>query len=172
MTGVDYDGLLLRNGQWRGRAFTGERVAVIAPGREAAVIVPEVVLTARSVKVFQTEPDWLLPLLVPLPGSLRTPAARLHLRLAVGDPWLRRRLTPHGRFHHRGPRVDSGYYRALQRENCRLISWPIYALVPGGIRSAEGIEHHVDCIILGPSVFAEAIDQRTRAQSRITEASA
>lgn len=148
---MTYDGLLLRGTQWRGRAFTGQRVAVVAPGREAALIVPEVVRTARAVKVFQEEPDWLVPLPLPLPAALRRPVARLHLRLAVPDPWLRHRLTPDGRFNRRRPRVDGRYYAALQEPNCTLIAWPVYALVPGGIRSAEGIEHHVDCIILGAS---------------------
>jgi hypothetical protein len=171
MAGVEYRGLLLRDGQWRGRAFTGQRVGVIAPGHEAAVIVPEVVRTARSVKVFQTEPDWLVAVPVPLPRVLHKPAARLHLRLAVADPWLRRRLTPHGRFHTREPRVDRRYYRALQQDNCQLISWPIYALGTGGVRSAEGIEHHVDCIILGRSVLPEAIDQRTRLRPGVAEES-
>ena len=144
-----YDGELLRGAQWRGRDFTGRSVAVIAPGREAAVIVPEVVRTARAVKVFQEEPDWLLPLPLPLPRALAVPAARLNLRLRVRDPWTRRRLTPDARFNRRRPRVDGRYYAALQEPHCTLVSWPVYALVPGGIRSAEGIEHHVDCIILG-----------------------
>lgn len=144
-----YDGELLRGSEWRGRAFTGLSVAVIAPGREAAVIVPELVRTARSVKVFQEEPDWLLPLPLPLPRALAVPAARLSLRLRVRDPWTRRRLTPDARFNRHRPRVDGRYYAALQEPHCTLISWPVYALVPGGIRSAEGIEHHVDCIILG-----------------------
>ncbi|KRB78400.1 FAD-dependent oxidoreductase [Nocardioides sp. Root190] len=150
MTGTEeYAGLLLRADEWRGRAFTGMSVAVLAPGREAAVIVPEVARTAREVKVFQEEPDWLVPWPVPLPGPLRRPAARLHLRLAVKDPWIRRRLTPDGRFNTRRPRVDGRYYAALQQDGCTLISWPIYAFVPEGVRSAEGIEHHVDCVILG-----------------------
>lgn len=144
-----YDGELLSGAQWRGRAFTGRSVAVIAPGREAAVIVPEVVRTARAVKVFQEEPDWLLPLPLPLPRTLARPAARLHLRLRVRDPWTRRRLTPDARFNRHRPRIDGRYYAALQEAHCTLISWPVYALVPGGVRSAEGIEHHVDCIILG-----------------------
>ncbi|HWJ09552.1 MAG TPA: hypothetical protein VNS46_09275 [Nocardioides sp.] len=144
-----YDGELLRGEEWRGRAFTGRSVAVIAPGREAAVIVPELVRTARAVKVFQEEPDWLLPAPLPLPGVLARPAARLNLRLRVRDPWTRRRLTPDARFNRDRPRVDARYYAALQQPHCTLISWPVYALVPGGIRSAEGIEHHVDCIILG-----------------------
>ncbi|WGX96431.1 hypothetical protein [Nocardioides sp. L-11A] len=146
-----YAGELIRGDAWRGRAFTGLAVAVIAPGREAAVIVPELVRTARAVKVFQEEPDWLLPLPLPLPGRLARPAARIGLRLAVRDPWTRRRLTPDARFNRHRPRVDGRYYAALQEPHCTLVSWPVYALVPGGVRSAEGIEHHVDCIVLGES---------------------
>lgn len=144
-----YAGELIRGDAWRGRAFTGLAVAVIAPGREAAVIVPELVRTARAVKVFQEQPDWLLPLPLPLPGLLARPAARIGLRLAVRDPWTRRRLTPDARFNRHRPRVDGRYYAALQEPHCTLISWPVYALVPGGVRSAEGIEHRVDCIVLG-----------------------
>lgn len=153
----DFAGELIHGDAWRGRAFTGLRVAVIAPGREAAVIVPEVVRTARAVKVFQEEPDWLVPLPLPLPALLRRPAARLHLRLAVSDPWTRRRLTPDARFNTRRPRIDGRYYAALQQDGCTLLSWPVYALVRDGVRSAEGVEHHVDCIILGASsVWSEA----------------
>ncbi|KRA39494.1 FAD-dependent oxidoreductase [Nocardioides sp. Root614] len=154
---ADYDGLLLQGGQWRGRSFTGLRVAVLAPGREAALIVPDVVRTARSVKVFQEEPDWLVAWHLPLPRLLARPAARLSLRWSVPDPWTRRRLTPDGRFNTRRPRVDGRYYAALRQPGCTLITWPVYAFVPDGVRSAEGIEHRVDCIVLGTSsVFATA----------------
>jgi len=146
-----FDGPLLRGNAWRGRSYAGLRVGVIAPGREAAVIVPEVIRTARSVKVFQEEPDWLVPRAFPMPEALRRPFARLHLRLAVGDPWTRRRLTPNRRFNTRRPKVDAGYYAALHQPNCTLVSWPVYALVPGGIRTAEGIEHQIDCIIVSDS---------------------
>lgn len=152
-----FAGELIRGDAWRGRAFTGLRVAVLAPGREAAAIVPEVVRTARAVKVFQEEPDWMVPLPLPLPALLRRPAARLHLRLAVRDPWTRRRLTPDARFNTRRPWIDGRYYAALQQDGCTLLSWPVYALVRDGVRSAEGVEHHVDCIILGASsVWSQA----------------
>jgi hypothetical protein len=153
-----YEGLVLCGNQWRGRTFTGMRVGVIAPGREAATIVPAVLRTARTVKVFQEEPDWLVPRSLPLPDIFRRPMARLHLRLAVPDPWTRRRLTPNRRFNTRQPHVDAGYYAALQRPSCTLVSWPVYALVPAGVRTAEGIEHHVDCIIVSDSsAFANTV---------------
>jgi cation diffusion facilitator CzcD-associated flavoprotein CzcO len=148
-----YTGLLLRGRQWRNRTYDDLRVAVIARGCDAAEIVPTVAQTARSVKVFQEQPDWLLPgpRLLSLPPLLRRSAARFSLRRAVPDPWIRRRLTPNGKFNKRPMLIDRHYYAALQQPNCDLITWPVYALVPQGVRSAEGIEHHVDCIIIGES---------------------
>lgn len=165
MNASDFDGLVLRGAEWRGRAFTDLRVAVLAPGRDAAVIVPEVVRTAQAVKVFQEEPDWLVGWPLPLPRALTQPAARLHLRLAVKDPWTRRRLTPDARFNTRRPRVDGRYYAALRQPSCTLITWPVYAFVPAGVRSAEGIEHHVDCIIVGASSTFASLTLREEANA-------
>ncbi len=43
--------------------------------------------------------------------------------------------------------ISSDYYPALQRDNCKLIDWPIATLSPVGIRTSDGIEHHLDCIV-------------------------
>ncbi|WP_158891289.1 flavin-containing monooxygenase [Amycolatopsis anabasis] len=80
-------------------------------------------------------------------------AARINLRRQVRDPWLRRQLTPDYRAGCKRMLMTSDYYPALQRENCKLITWPIATLCPDGIRTADGIEHHVDCI-----VFATGFD--------------
>lgn len=155
MTVADFRGEVLRGTDWCTRDFTGQRVAVVAPGREAAQIVPEVAATARSVKVFQEEPDWVVPLRVPGGRRVRVAAARLFLRSQVKDKWIRRLLTPDRRFGSRRVTASVGYYAALRRPNCKLINWPVYAFVAEGVRTAEGIEHHADCVILGPSsVFA------------------
>ncbi len=148
MNPTDFRGDLLGVDDWQSRDLRGQRVAVVSTTVEAARIVPGVVLTAKQVKVFQTAPAWLLPAHLPLPGGpLRRAAARLHLRLAVDDQWLRRQLSPLKD----EPRVAvrRGYYDALQRPNCKLYTWPVYAIVEHGVRSAEGIEHRVDVIILG-----------------------
>ncbi|UGT43864.1 NAD(P)/FAD-dependent oxidoreductase [Nocardia yamanashiensis] len=71
----------------------------------------------------------------------------LHLRSQVRDPWLRRQLTPDFRAGCKRLLMSSDYYPALQRENCKLITWPIAELSPHGIRTAEGIEHRFDCIV-------------------------
>ena len=43
--------------------------------------------------------------------------------------------------------MTSNYLPALQRDNCKLITWPIVKLTPGGLRTADGIEHKLDAII-------------------------
>ncbi|WP_183099271.1 FAD-dependent oxidoreductase [Nocardioides pelophilus] len=146
-----FRGDLLRDDAWRSRGFAGQRVAVVASAEEAARIVPHVVRTATSVKVFQRSPAWVLPTRVPLPaGPIRRRAARLHLRLSVRDQWLRRQLTPFG--DQPGVVVRPGFYAALQQPGCKLYTWPVYAIVEHGVRSAEGVEHRVDVVILGADV--------------------
>ncbi|WP_051899344.1 flavin-containing monooxygenase [Sciscionella sediminilitoris] len=125
-------------------------------------------------------PDWLKTLFRALPGTQKaarealfwghelmalglvwnSPATNLlqtvanaYRRHAVADPWLRRQLTPDYRIGCKRVLLSSDYYPALQAENCKLISWPIYAIAENGIRTAEGIEHEVDCI-----VFATGFD--------------
>jgi len=80
-------------------------------------------------------------------------AADLHRHLQVRDPWLRRQLTPRHRIGCKRMLISNDYYRALQRDNCKLVTWPIATLSPAGIRTADGIEHQVDAI-----VFATGFD--------------
>ncbi|ASW89827.1 flavin-containing monooxygenase [Mycobacterium marseillense] len=79
--------------------------------------------------------------------SLAARLGRAHLRAQVKDPWLRRQLTPDFRPGCKRMLVSSDYYPALQRDNCKLIDWPIATLSPVGIRTSDGIEHHLDCIV-------------------------
>ena len=72
---------------------------------------------------------------------------RMHLHRQVKDPWLRRQLTPDFTPGCKRMLVSSDYYPALQRDNCKLIDWPIATLSPVGIRTSDGIEHHLDCIV-------------------------
>lgn len=156
MTVERFNGVVLRGIDWFSHDFTGQRVAVLAPGREAAQIVPEVAASARSVKVFQEEPDWVVPTKVPGGRALGAVVSRVFMRTQVKDPWIRRLLTPQ-RYGSRQVAVSVGYYDALRRPNCKLITWPVYAFAENGVRTAEGVEHQVDCVVLGPnSVFASS----------------
>lgn len=83
-----------------------------------------------------------------------TPVTRLFERLAsaylrsqVKDTWLRRQLTPDYRLGCKRILVSNDWYSALQAPNCELVTWPIANLAPKGIRTVEGIEHQVDCIV-------------------------
>jgi cation diffusion facilitator CzcD-associated flavoprotein CzcO len=102
--------------------------------------------------------------------SLVTRLGRAHLRRQVKDPWLRRQLTPDFTPGCKRMLVSSDYYPALQRDNCTLIDWPIAKLSPVGIRTSDGIEHHVDCIVFatgydvhltGPPFPVTGIDGRS-----------
>ncbi len=79
--------------------------------------------------------------------------ARLHLRRQVKDRWLRRQLTPDFTIGCKRVLVSNDYYPALQKDNAKLITWPIARISEKGIRTVEGIEHQVDCI-----VFATGFD--------------
>ncbi|OHU98267.1 flavin-containing monooxygenase [Mycobacterium talmoniae] len=72
---------------------------------------------------------------------------KAHLRSQVKDPWLRRQLTPDFTPGCKRMLVSSDYYPALQRDNCKLIDWPIATLSPAGIRTSDGVEHHLDAIV-------------------------
>jgi cation diffusion facilitator CzcD-associated flavoprotein CzcO len=134
--------------------FTGKRVAVIGTDDRVIRVLPDLVRSARSVKVFQRRPVWIAPRL-PWPAApiarnrlSRRVLARVHLRLAVEDKWMRRRLTP-TQSGSAGPRhTTSRYYPALQADNCTLVTWPVYAVTERAVRTAEGIEHLADCIVL------------------------
>lgn len=76
-----------------------------------------------------------------------------HLQRQVKDPWLRRQLTPNFRIGCKRVLMSSDYYPALQQPNCKLITWPIARICAEGIRTAEGVEHQVDCV-----VFATGFD--------------
>lgn len=79
--------------------------------------------------------------------SLVSRLGKAHLRLAVKDPWLRRQLTPDFTPGCKRMLVSSDYYPALQRQNCKLIDWPIATMSPAGIRTSDGVEHHLDCVV-------------------------
>ena len=190
----DYEGHKIHSARWdHDYDFTGKKVAVVGTGASAVQIVPELVKTAASVKVFQRTPGWVLPrintetgeftkgLYRSIPGAQQlaralwfwghesvalgvvwnTPLTRvveavskLHLRLQVRDPWLRRQLTPDFAAGCKRLLMTSDYYPALQRDdNCKLVTWPIARIAPRGIRTVEGVEHRFDCI-----VFATGFD--------------
>lgn len=79
--------------------------------------------------------------------SLVARLGRAYLRREVKDPWLRRQLTPDFTPGCKRMLISSDYYPALQQDNCKLIDWPIATMSPVGIRTSDGVEHHLDAIV-------------------------
>ena len=42
---------------------------------------------------------------------------------------------------------SDSYYRAMQHQNCQLITWPVVKITNHAIHSMDGTEHPVDIII-------------------------
>lgn len=73
--------------------------------------------------------------------------AQAHLRATVADPALRRKLTPDYRMGCIRILFSDAYYPALARPNVELVTDPIAAITPRGVRTADGREREVDVIV-------------------------
>ena len=159
-----YRGRVIRAADWDVRlVHAADHVAVVGTSANALRIVPELVRAVASVKVFQQTPTWVLPRSDVAPPAVARAAFALvpakqrralvrrvatrHLKRQVRDPWLRRQLTPSRGTPTVPPLISSDFYPALQQPNCKLISWPIATLSATGIRTSDGVEHQVDCIV-------------------------
>ncbi|WP_370246750.1 hypothetical protein [Nocardioides sp.] len=158
---------VITDGTWLMREFTGRRVGVVGPGGEVAPVVDHALASAGSVVAFCDHPDWLVPFGGDrVPGPLGRRLAARRLRRRVDDPWVRRLLTPHQRFGARRPVVAPAFYTALG-ERCRLVAWPVYAIMdrgedhPLGVRTAEGIEHRVDVLVITAGAAVRTVTDAT-----------
>jgi cation diffusion facilitator CzcD-associated flavoprotein CzcO len=66
----------------------------------------------------------------------------------VADPDVRDRLTPHYRLGCKRPSFSNEYIRAFNRENVRLVTSAIEEVTPAGVRTADGVEHEIDVLVL------------------------
>jgi cation diffusion facilitator CzcD-associated flavoprotein CzcO len=71
------------------------------------------------------------------------------MRLQLRDPELRRKVWPGYTFGCKRVLFSSYYLPALQRANVDLVTDEIAHAAPGGIVTADGSLHEVDCIIYG-----------------------
>jgi cation diffusion facilitator CzcD-associated flavoprotein CzcO len=78
-------------------------------------------------------------------GMLATAAA--HLRRQVPDPTLRAALTPPYPLGCKRIIYANDYYPALCQPHVRLNTTAIEAITPGGVRTADGVEHALDVLV-------------------------
>ncbi len=70
-----------------------------------------------------------------------------HLEAQVHDPELRRKLTPDYEPGCKRRVISDDYLATFNRSNVHLVTEPIAAIEPDGVRDARGILHRVDTII-------------------------
>lgn len=86
--------------------------------------------------------------------------AKAHLRRQVRDPQLRAKLTPDYEVGCKRMVIDNRYYPALQRDNVSLVTTPIGAITPTGLRTSDGAEHPADVIVYGTGFTVTDNDAR------------
>lgn len=75
--------------------------------------------------------------------------ARAHLARQVADPGLRALLTPRYAFGCKRILISNDWYPALCQPNVSVVTEPITEITPGGVRTADGVEHAADVIVFG-----------------------
>jgi cation diffusion facilitator CzcD-associated flavoprotein CzcO len=84
--------------------------------------------------------------------ALLKPVERIalrHLHRAVTDPELRAKLTAHYSIGCKRILVSNDYYPALAADNVEVVTDAITAIEPTGVRTADGVLHEIDTLVLG-----------------------
>jgi cation diffusion facilitator CzcD-associated flavoprotein CzcO len=88
--------------------------------------------------------------------------ARMNLRRVVGDDALARRLTPDYTIGCKRILISNDWYPMFRRPNVQLVDAAIREIREHSIVTVDGVEHPVDCIILGtgfvvdPRIYLQA----------------
>jgi cation diffusion facilitator CzcD-associated flavoprotein CzcO len=66
----------------------------------------------------------------------------------VRDPQLRAKLRPPDAALCKRPVVSTRFYKVAQRDDVDVVTSPIAQVTPGGVRTADGVDHDLDVLIL------------------------
>lgn len=144
--------------------FSKKRVAIIGIDQHVVTALEALCQVAASVRVFQSEPAFILPKTTRSTQSLiQHPLVKKNRRLfnrrvkcllalrflesEVFNPWLKHQLKPNTAIHTPVFFKSDHYYQALQRDNCELITWPIVRIHDHNIQSLDETVHLIDVII-------------------------
>src|SRR3954452_11226354 len=99
------------------------------------------------------------------PAANEAAAAFIRSKIAeiVEDPETARKLTPTDLYAKR-PLCNEGYYESYNRDNVELVSIkenPIERITAAGVRTADGVEHELDVLVLATGF--DAVDGNYRA---------
>nr|WP_286207810.1 NAD(P)/FAD-dependent oxidoreductase [Hephaestia sp. MAHUQ-44] len=90
---------------------------------------------------------------------------REHLE-TVRDPDLRRRLTPAYRAACKRLVMSDGFYEAIQQPNAALVTAPIAEIEPEGVRTADGVLHALDILVLATGFHVDRFIRPTKVIGR------
>jgi cation diffusion facilitator CzcD-associated flavoprotein CzcO len=82
-------------------------------------------------------------------GRLGHARSAAFMRWQLKDPELRRKVWPDYTFGCKRVLFSSAFLPSLQRPNVDVITQPIASLSEGGVVTADGSRHEVDCVIYG-----------------------
>lgn len=80
--------------------------------------------------------------------TLLEAAARRYMGSQVSDPVTRDKLTPTYALGCKRPSFHNSYLSTFDRSNVALETTSIEAITPTGIRTTDGVEHHLDVLVL------------------------
>ena len=118
--------------------------AVNAAGR----LLMDVAMIAPIVHVFSRLPDRLLVRLMPYYDAYCRTLYRLLLRATVHDRTTREALIPRYGIMAKRPVISSTFLPALNEPNTRLITTPIERITRDGVRTADGVDHPAELLVL------------------------
>jgi cyclohexanone monooxygenase len=75
-------------------------------------------------------------------------AALANIERGISDPELRAKVTPHFEIGCKRILISNDYYPALDRDNVDLVTDPIAAITPTGVRTADGTLREVDVLVV------------------------
>ncbi|WP_208028681.1 flavin-containing monooxygenase [Rhabdothermincola sediminis] len=74
----------------------------------------------------------------------------------VTDPELREALRPDYRAACKRLVISEDFYQAIQQPNAELVTAPIERIEPGGVRTADGVLHELDVLVLATGFQVDA----------------
>ena len=103
--------------------------------------------------------------------ALTEAVSRLRMRAVVKDPELRAKLTPQYRMGCKRIVINDTFLPALTLPHVELVTEPVVAVTPRGVRTADGAERVLDTLVLatGFEVMPVADPLRGRAGDTLTE---
>ncbi len=111
---------------------------------------------AHRALVYALREMLLVPFRHPKLGRVVELRAMQHMRAQIADPVLRQKLVPTYQIGCKRILVSDDFYPALTQSNVSLHTETIAAITPGGVRTADGVTHAADVLILGTGFHTTA----------------